>query len=367
MDKRDLLEKVVTTTTLGVDTGILKPRQANRFIDYRFDQSVLMKTARIVRMNAPTVEIEKIDLTNKIMKLATEGTDDGIDKTPTFSKVTMTTVKLRLDWELTTEGLEDNIEGDSLEDHVASMMARQTSNDLEDLFINGDKSLTSDALYKALDGFKTIARGRSTYTGGTALTGTGVIVDAAGANLTRSVFDKALRALPNKYLQRRSQLAFSTSSSLLQDYIWSLSLDASANATYNPGGGAGVTGSGFGAPSPASLLGDAIVNQGMGGGAGGGAGGSYVNGIRPFGIPLLEVPLYSETETGTYTAASGSHGIVELTFPQNRIIGIQRDITVYREFKPKKDTIEYTQFIRVANAVENGASFVHVRNVKVRS
>lgn len=353
MSSRDLLEKVINTTQIGAGTGgILKPRQANRFIDYLFDQSVLMKTARIVRMNAPTVEIDKVDIGQRIMRKATEGTDTASNADPTFTKVSMTTVKLRLDWELTTEGLEDNIEGDSLEDHVASLMARQTANDLEDLYINGDTG-SADLLLKALSGFKVLARTN------------GVVVDAAGGNLTRSIFDKALRALPNKYLQRRAQLAFSTSSSLLQDYIWSLSLDATANSTFNPGGGAGTTGSGFGA-SAGSVLGDAIVNQGMGGGAGG-AGTNYVGGIRPFGIPLLEVPLFPETEAGTYTAASGNHGIVELTFPQNRIIGIQRDITVYREFKPKKDTIEYTQFIRVASQIENAAAYVHVRNVKVRS
>jgi hypothetical protein len=363
---RELLEKVSgsvinTSTSAGAGNigagggGILKPRQANRFIDYLFDQSVLMKTARIVRMNAPSVEIDKVDIGTRIMRKATEATDDGVNANPTFTKISMTTVKLRLDWEITVEGLEDNIEGDSLEDHIASLMARQTANDLEDLYINGDTALTSDALLKSLAGFKVLARA------------TGVVVDAAGGNLTRSVFDKALRALPNKYLQRRAQLAFSTSSSLVQDYIWSLSLDATANSGYNPGAGSGTTGSGFGAPAPGSLLGDAIVNQGMGGGAGGGNGPNYINGIRPFGIPLLEVPLYPETETGTYTAASGNHGIVELTFPQNRIIGIQRDITVYREFKPKKDTIEYTQFIRVANQIENTAAYVHVRNVKVRS
>jgi hypothetical protein len=339
MSSRDLLEKVVNTTQIGAGGGgILKPRQANRFIDYLFDQSVLMKTARIVRMNAPTVEIDKVDIGQRIMRKATEGTDDGSNTDPTFSKISMTTVKLRLDWELTTEGLEDNIEGDSLEDHVASLMARQTANDLEDLYIHGNTALTGDPLLKSLDGFRKLGRTN------------GVVVDAAGANLTRSVFDKALRAMPNKYLQRRAQLAFSTSSSLLQDYIFSLSLDVAAT----------------GGPSAGSVLGDAIVNQGLGG-AQGGAGINYVNGIRPFGIPLLEVPLYEETEAGSYTGASGNHGVVELTFPQNRIIGIQRDIVVYREFKPKKDTIEYTQFIRVANQIENAAAYVHVRNVKVRS
>jgi hypothetical protein len=39
-------------------------------------------------------------------------------------------------------------------------------------------------------------------------------------------------------------------------------------------------------------------------------------------------------------------GYVDLTFPQNRVWGFQRDITVNREYKPKKDTIEYTIFVR---------------------
>jgi len=340
MAAKDLLQKVVDTTAIGADGGgILNPRQSNRFIDYVIDQSVLMKTARIVRMNEPTVDIDKVDIGQRIMRKATEGTDDGVNADPTFSKISMTTVKLRLDWELTTEGLEDNIEGESLEDHVASLMARQTANDLEDLYIHGDTSETGDALLKSLDGFRKRARDDAH------------VVDAAGANLTRSVFDSALRAMPNKYLQRRSQLVWSTSSSLLQDYIWSLTLDV------GPTGG----------PAAGSLMGEAVVNGGLGGAQGGGIGTSLVPGLRPFGIGLLEVPLYEETETGTYTGATGNHGVVELTFPQNRIIGIQRDIVVYREFKPKKDALEYTQFIRVTNQIENPDAYVHVRNVRVRA
>lgn len=339
MSSRDLLEKVVNTTQIGAGGGgVLNAKQANKFLDYLFDQSVLMKTARIVRMNEPTVDIDKIDLGNRIMRKASEGVDDGVNADPTFSKISMTTVKLRLDWELTTEGLEDNIAGDSLEDHVASLMARQTANDLEDLYIHGDTT-SSDPLLKSLDGWRKRARANA------------VVYDAAGANLTRSTFDGALRELPNKYLQRRSSLVWTTSSSLLQDYLWSLTLANSAT----------------GAPSPGSVLGDSIVNAGVGGAQGGGAGTSAVAGVRPFGISLMEVPLYEETEDGDYSGASGSHGVVELTYPQNRIIGIQRDIVVYREFKPKKDAIEYTQYIRVANQIENAAAYVHVKNVKVRS
>lgn len=336
MSTSELLQKVVDTTAIGADSGgILNARQANRFIDYVVDQSVLIKDARVVRMSGPTMDIDKTNIGSRIMRKATEGVDDGANADPTFTKISLTTVKLRLDWELTTEGLEDNIAGDSLEDHVASMMARQTANDLEDLYIHGDTT-SSNALIKALDGFRKLARANAT------------VVDAAGANLSRTTFDQALRNMPNKYLQRRSALKWYTSSSLVQDYLWSLTL---AN---------GATG----AASPGSVYGDAIVNEGVGGASGGAVG---YTGTRPFGIPLWEIPLMEETEAGDYSGASGNHGVVELTFPENRIVGIQREIVVYREFKPKKDAIEYTQYNRVALNIENAESYVHVKNVAVRS
>jgi hypothetical protein len=60
---------------------------------------------------------------------------------------------------------------------------------------------------------------------------------------------------------------------------------------------------------------------------------------RVLGVPVLEVPYYPA-------------GYVDLTFPQNRIWGFQRDITVNRFYVPKKDTIEYTVFVRFGIAWE---------------
>jgi len=72
-----------------------------------------------------------------------------------------------------------------------------------------------------------------------------------------------------------------------------------------------------------------------------------------------------ETKAGDYSGASGDHSDVWLTFPKNLIWGVKRSITVYREFKPKKDTIEYTMYCRVGTSVENVDAFVVVKNVKV--
>lgn len=350
VSNRELLEKVIATSAIGAGAGgIMNAKQSNKFIDYVVEQSVLVADARLVRMVENTQDIDKVSIGTRILRKATEGVDDGVNADATFSKISLTTTKLRLDWELTTEGLEDNIERSSLEDHVASMMARQTSNDLEDLLINGDTTST-DPLLKSFDGWKKYARTN------------GRVVDAAGTNLSRSTFDRALRNMPTKYLQRRSQLKWYTSSTLIQDYLWSM---MASTLTGDSFGGAVGTGGSFGSGAPYNSGGaDAVL--GGANGANGGANGA--TGLRPFGIPLTEVPLMSESDSGTYsTGGNGSHGNVDLTFPENRILGILRDIQVFREFKPKKDAIEYTQFIRVGCQIENGDAFVTVRNVKPRA
>lgn len=329
----------VTTSVVGADSGgLLNAEQANRFLDFVVDQSVLMQNSRVVRMRTPSMDIDKMSVGTRLLAKATEATDTGTNSAVTFSKISMTSVKLRLDWEVSTESLEDNIEGASLEDHIAQTMARQTANDLDDLLINGNTS-SSNTLLKALDGFVKLALAD------------GTTVDEGGNAISRATFDRVLRNLPTKYLQRRNDLRFFTGSGLVQDTIFSLQ---------NPNSDVAAT---AGAPSPSSNIGEtAFLTGAMRANGGPGA-----TGLAPFGIPLVEVPLMPETVTGSHSGAAGSHGYVELTQPNNRIVGLHRDITVYRQFKPKKDTIEYTQFMRIACNVENADSYVIAKNVKLRS
>ena len=314
--------------------GLLNPEQSARFLDYMFDATVIGKVARTVRMRADTTEIDRMSVGEKLMKLATEGDNDGTNSAVTFSKISLTTKKLRLDWELSSESLEDNIEGADLEDHIARLMATQAGNDIEDVVLNGNVSLTGDNLYKAFDGVVKKAKT------------SGRVVDAAGANISRAVFNSALKALPRKYKQRRSDLRFLSGSNLIQDYLYTASLlgaDGSAN--------------------PQDIASSVIRGQGvqpLGGPAG------YVAPFA-FGIPIVEVPLLPEAQTGDHSGASGSHGDVHLTFPNNVVIGIKRDVTVYRFFWPKKDSVEYTMFTRVGVQIEQADAWVVVKNVKVAS
>ena len=331
-------DEVTTSVVSNASGGLLKPAQSNRFIDFVVDQSNLMRNARVVRMRTPQMEIDKLSIGTRLLAKATEASDTGANAAVTFTKVSLSSVKLRLDWELSTESLEDNIEGASLEDHIAQVMARQTANDMDDLLINGNTS-SGNALLKALDGFVKLS-----------LAG-GRVVDEAGNNISRATYDRVLRTMPTKYLQKRNELRFFSGPGLVQDTSFSLQ---------NPNSATAAT---AGAPAPGSTFGDqAFMNGAIRANGGPGA-----TGISPYGIPLVEIPLMPEAVTGDYSGAAGSHGHVELTFPNNRVIGLHRDITVYRQFQPKTDTIEYTQFLRLASNVENLDSYVIAKNVKLRS
>jgi hypothetical protein len=283
-------------------------------------------------MKSDTTEIDRMGVGEKLMKLATEGDSaNSGNAAVTFSKISLTTKKLRLDWELSTESLEDNIEGADLEDHIARLMATQAGNDIEDLVLNGNTSLTGDQLYKAFDGTVKIAKAD------------GHVVDAGGAAITRAVFNSALKALPRKYKQRRTDLRFLSGSNLIQDYLYATSQNIQ---NVNPQDIA----SGI-------IRGEVAPVSGPAG---------YVAPYA-FGIPIVEVPLLSETQTGSYSGATGSHGDVHLTFPNNVVIGIKRDVTVYRFFWPKKDSIEYTMYTRVGVAIEQADAWVVVKNIKIAS
>jgi hypothetical protein len=311
--------------------GLLNPEQSARFLDYMFDATVIGKVARTVRMKSDTAEIDRMSVGEKLMKLASEADNTAVNSGVTFSKISLTTKKLRMDWELSTESLEDNIEGADLEDHIARLMATQAGNDIEDVILNGDASLTGDALYKSFDGVVKKAKA------------SGHVVDADGAAVSREVFNKALKAMPRKYKQRRGDLRFLAGSNLIQDFLYANSIGTNQTIPQD--------------------IASSVIRGGvapLGGPAG------YVAPFA-FGIPIVEVPLLNETQTGTYATPTGSHGDIHLTFPNNVVIGIKRDVTVYRFFQPRKDTIEYTMYTRVGVQIEQADAWVVVKNVKVAS
>jgi len=143
----------------GTPGGILLPEQARRFIDYVWDATVLAQDGRRVTMRANTMELDKVNVGERVIRAAAQASYDYTNVGATFTKVELTTKKIRLDWEVATEALEDNIEGGALEDHLVRLMTNAFANDIEDLAINGDGS--TGAFLSIMEGFvhKTKAAG----------------------------------------------------------------------------------------------------------------------------------------------------------------------------------------------------------------
>jgi len=243
----------------------LRPEQARRFIDYVWDATVLAKDGRRVTMKANSMELEKVNVGERVIRAAAQAIGTYTNTGATFSKVELTTKKIRLDWEVTAESLEDGVEGDALEDHLVRLMTNAFANDIEDLAINGD----------------------------------GII-----------------NAMPRKYRALKNNLKFYAGT------------DAFGGIVKNNGTLADAVAEAFAGQIPGSTQAN---RQSYLDGIGQTFGGARTT--RVLGIEVQEVPYYPA-------------GYIDLTFPANRVWGFQRDITVNREYVAKKDTIEYTVFVR---------------------
>jgi hypothetical protein len=293
-------------------SGILRPEQARRFIDYVWDGTVLAKDGRRVTMRANTMELEKVNVGERVIRAAAQAVGNYTNTGATFSKVELTTKKIRLDWEVSAESLEDNIEGAALEDHLVRLMTSAFANDIEDLAINGDGA-TGNFL-SIMEGFvhKVKTNGDAHEYAGAPVTDNAWITE---------VMQGILLAMPRKYRALKNNLKFYAGTDAFQGIVKNNGTlaDAIAEAFAPRTGGTEVNRQAY-LDGQGQTLGTARTT-------------------RVLGIDVQEVPYYPE-------------GYVDLTFPSNRIWGFQRDITVNREYVAKKDTIEYTVFVRFGIQLE---------------
>jgi hypothetical protein len=184
-------------------------------------------------------------------------------------------------------------------------MTTAFANDIEDLAINGDGS--TGAFLSIMEGF--IHKATSDDVAHES------IVTVADNAWTPSVMQDLILAMPRKYRALKNNLKFYAGTDAFQGIVKHNGTLADAIAEAFAGTPAGTP-----ANRQAYLDGNA---QTFGG----------ARTTRVLGVEVQEVPYYPA-------------GYVDITFPQNRVWGFQRDITVNRFYQPKKDTIEYTVFVR---------------------
>jgi len=251
----ELVQKAVITTDAIASAGKLNPAQSEKFLDYVIDQTVLRNNARTIRFREESLEIDKIGIGRRVTFPKAEAQDPGLRRGITTSKVTLTPRTVITPFEISDEFREINLEGDAVENTVIQIMARQVANDVEELLLFGDTIAPAILESDYRDGGDTAKYVKDSFlglfNGWNRLADSGNVYDAAGANIGLSVFGSMLRALPTKFRRNRGDLRFFVSPDLAQLYYEKLSTRATA-------------------------LGDASA---------GGAG------QRPFGIPIVEVPL----------------------------------------------------------------------------
>jgi hypothetical protein len=250
------------------------------------------------------MELEKVNVGERVIRAAAQADPTFTNAGATFSKVELTTKKIRLDWEVSTEALEDNVEGGALEDHLVRLMTNAFANDIEDLAINGDGS-TGNFL-SIMEGFVSKVQDGDSHES---------IVTVTDNNWTTPVLQDIILAMPRKYRAIKNNLKFYAGTDAFQGIVKNNGTLADAIAeAFTP-----------------RLGGTEAMRQSYYDGNAQTFGGARTT--RVLGVEVQEVPYYPA-------------GYVDLTFPQNRVWGFQRDITVNRFYQPKKDTIEYTVFVR---------------------
>ena len=293
MAEKFIAEKSMQTSDLsgGTRGGLLNIAQADRFITYMFDLTQMTKL-RLVRMDRPRMELDKLAIGTRLLRKATEMTTVTDSSSFTTSKVTLTTTKLVLPWDISRDTYKANIERSGVADTIQRLMAIQAGNDFEELAILGDTT-SSDAMLVAFDGWRKLANASSDT----------VQVMFSGSGLSKAIFSKMIKNMPVKYRTRRNELRFYAPSNLVQDYVEGLS-------------------------DRETQLGDQLLSEGARAVA--------------YGIPIVEVALMPSTLSGTYGGATGNHGDVYLTFPENFITGVLEDIVIFHWFNARKDSLVKT-------------------------
>lgn len=211
MQNKELLQKAdLAVADLTANGGLLSPEQSDTFIRNMIAQPTLLNTARVVRMNAPQMKVNKIGFGQRILRPApASGTAlAAVDRSaPTTSQITLTSKEVIAEINLPYDVIEDNIERGTigtrnpetggiaatggLKDTIMALISERAALDLEELALLGDTA-SADTYLALADGYL-----KQAVTN---------VVDAGGAPISKAVFKAGIKTMPDQYLRNRAAL-----------------------------------------------------------------------------------------------------------------------------------------------------------------
>jgi len=391
ISNEELVQKAVITADALAASGKLNPAQSDRFIDFVIDETVLKQNARTIRFRNETLEIDKIGIGTRMAVPKAEAVDPGVRRGVSTSKVTLRPSEIMVPFEIGDNFRELNIEGDSVEEHIIQMMASQTANDLEELYVLGDQLGPAALESDLIDGGSSTGYVKDTYLalqdGWQKLSEGGNVVDAAGQNIGLSIFSQAIRAMPTKFRRNKSMLRWFMSPDLWQIYLEKLSTRATALGDQAAGGASHGP---FGIPAvPVPLwpfqpsVTEHVVLNGTTAVALANAPVSNVV-VTPNTLGGAPTTPYVVTTDYTLDAAAGtiartgggaigdgdtvkvtyqSNPQLILTHQNNFVVGIGRDVRIEKDRDIFKGVNQYAITAKVAVQYEELSAIVKVRNI----
>jgi len=340
LKKKDFIQKMVSLPSIT-----LEAEEADRFIDYIVDESVLMKqVARVVKMSRPTKNVRALGVgTDRFLHPASTFSSSNYLKQFTQNKIALTSKKVRGCVAIYDDDLEDvtGIEsGVTFKDHIMKLVAAKIANELEEAFYIGDtdghsgfgaddiRSLwdgwsyrirnaddDTDPYYNAVSGGSTILHADSDFDLGSVNQRIATQNTSAPYNWEFK-FSKPLKILPSKYkMAGLSNLRFCCNDQVVQDYV-----DALA--------------------ARSTILGDQAIL-------------GAEKGIKFGQVPIVPCPLIPTTLDDDGKLGGGSHTEMLLTPKGNLIVGIQREIKIESQREAADEATYWFYSMRADVAVEN--------------
>lgn len=212
LSNEEILEKATITTQQIASAGRLNDAQADRFIDFVIDVTGLQGRVRVVRFRNDKLDIDKIGVGRRVAVPKKEAKDPGIRRQITTSKVTLQPEEIMCPWEISDEFVSENLEGEEVEDTIMRLMATQMSNDLEELYIQGDKLGPVRFESELIEGGSATEVIVDTYLqlqdGWLKLAGETHIVDHDGQNISHQIFSDMIVEMPSKFKRNKRNLKF---------------------------------------------------------------------------------------------------------------------------------------------------------------
>ncbi len=351
LSKRQQIQKMISLPSIT-----LAAEEADRFIDYVVDESVMKNKARIVKMNKATKNIRALGL----------GTGDFLHPGSTFSSseykkilsqnnISLISKKVRGCIAIFDDDLEDNIEGDAFITHLMKMVAKKISNELDIAYWIGDtgsgnaygdtdiKSLWDGWRYRIANGdtdgdtyYNSVSGGSTVLDATTDATfvlegGKIAMVSNAAPYNWDFKYNRILQALASKYkVGGLNNLSFYNNDNVTQNYIEALS-------------------------ARSTILGDQAIS---------GAAPLKYGMVPIVSCPNMPITMDGDTQA-TEAATGGDYTDVLLTPNGNLVVGIQRDIKIESQREAADEATYWFYSMRVDVAIENIAACILCRKLIV--